>query len=168
MRNHPVVFTALASFFSLGCGEGVIEPATPDLSGDWQYTAALSVPEPLVCQILDATVTLAQRGLVLDGVINSVTLACGVSPDTVTLSNLELTEGVVRGDSLSFRFDMQSSQWSHRGRVTDDSLGGVVTVLTLCDPGPCSSDNVLTGTWGARRIGVPANRSMSTRARPRG
>ena len=152
--------TALASFFSLACGEGVIEPATLDLSGNWKYTAALSVPEPVVCQILGATVTLAQRGLVLEGVMNGVTVACGVSPDTVTLSNLELTEGVVRGDSLSFRFDIPVGiQWSHRGRVMDDSLGGVVTQrLTFCDPGPCSSDNVLTGTWGARRIGVPANR----------
>ncbi len=161
MRNHPVVFTALASFFSLACGEGVIEPATPDLSGDWQYTAALSVPEPLVCQILDATVTLAQRGLVLDGVMNGV-FVCNVSPDTLTLSNLELTEGVVRGDSLNFRFDtpdVSAIQWSHRGSVADDSLGGVVTLRpTFCDPGPCSSDNVLTGTWSARRIGVPANR----------
>ena len=108
--------------------------------------------------------TLAQRGLVLDGVMNGVTLVCTVFPNTLTfsdaltVSNLELTEGVVRGDLLSFRFDTGASQWSHRGRVMDDSLGGVVTVLTLCDPGPCSSDNVLTGTWGARRIGVPANR----------
>jgi len=76
--------SALASFFSLACGEGVIEPATPDLSGNWQYTAALSVLEPVVCQILDATVTLAQRGLVLDGVMNGVTVACGVSSDTVS------------------------------------------------------------------------------------
>ena len=168
MKKHPVISTALASFLILACGEAVVEPATPDLSGDWQYTAAFSADGQLVCQILDATVTLAQRGLVLDGVMNGGTLVCLVFTDTLILSNLELTEGVVRGDSLSFRFDMQSSQWSHRGRVTDDSLGGVVTVLTLCDPGPCSSDNVLTGTWGARRIGVPANRSMSTRARPRG
>ncbi len=157
MRNHPVVFTALASFLSLACGEAVVEPATPDLSGDWQYTAALSVPEPFVCQILDATVTLAQRGLVLDGVMNGVTLVCGVSPDTVTLGNLDLTEGVVRGDSVSFRFESLGGQWSHRGRIVDDSLGGVVTMslIAICDPTPCA---VLTGTWDARRIGVLANR----------
>ncbi len=159
MRNHPVVFTALASFLSLACGEAVVEPATPDLSGDWQYTAAFSTDGLLVCQIIDATVTLAQRGLVLDGVMNGATLVCDVSPDTLTvrLSNLELTEGVVRGDSLSFRFDIPvGTQWSHRGRVMDDSLGGGITVRpTYCDPGACSSDNVLTGTWGARRIGVP-------------
>ena len=162
MRKHPVVSTALASFLILACGEAVVEPATPDLSGDWQYTAAFSADGQLVCQILDATVTLAQRGLVLDGVMNGGTLVCTVFTDTLILSNLELKEGVVRGDSLSFRFDTQdvlATQWSHRGRVMDDSLGGVVTPRpTHCDPGPCPSDNGLPGTWSARRIAVPANK----------
>ncbi len=92
MRKHPVISTALASSLILACGEAVLEPATPDLSGNWRYAATLrSANELLACQILDATMTLAQRGLVLDGAMNGVTLACGVSPDTVTLSNLELT-----------------------------------------------------------------------------
>ena len=149
-RKHPIVSAALASILMLACGEVPNEPATPDLSGTWRYAATVNPNEPVSCEI-GATVVLLQDGSAFDGVMSEGRLTCSVFSDTVMLGALPVVDGIVREDSVSFRFETLGGQWSHRGQLWGDTVGGVVTFSPsfICDLRPCDA---VVGTWGAGRV----------------
>jgi hypothetical protein len=127
------------------CGD---TPAAPPTVEQWTYimlTDRLNdTPQPgeAQCQIIGANLTLTREDGEFQGIVDG-TMTCAVIGSIQYSFDQQVSAGVIAADSVGFRI----GTWEHRGRLSNGSMSGTVSIDVVIDGAAAS----LNGVWAAAR-----------------